>query len=156
RAGAIAPDPPPSRSRNRRSLHHTGIQESEQMDSHEEIELKLRIDPDNVTKIRQSEWWRALGAGTRKRLHSLYFDTPERRLRRLDISLRTRTDGRATVQTVKMTGRGAAPAVRLEWETLVPDAIPDPSLVIDPELPQEFRKLAAPDLQPVFNVDVKR
>src|SRR5262249_8986411 len=122
----------------------------------EEIELKLRVDPESVTKIRQSEWWRGLGSGSRKRLQSVYFDTSDRRLRRLDISLRTRTDGRDTIQTVKMTRPKSGPAVRREWETLVPDAIPDPSLVIDPELPQEFRKLSAPDLQPVFNVDVRR
>jgi inorganic triphosphatase YgiF len=126
------------------------------MDAHEEIELKLRVDPDNIAKIRQSDWWRNLGAGTRRRLHSVYFDTSDRRLRRLDISLRTRTDGRDTVQTIKMRGRSSGPATRREWETLVPDAVPDPSLVIDPALPPEFRKLAAPELQPLFNVDVKR
>src|SRR5262245_7868007 len=126
------------------------------MDAREEIELKLRVDPDSIAKIRQSDWWRSLGAGTRRRLHSVYFDTSDRRLRRLDISLRTRTDGRDTVQTIKLRGRSAGPGVRREWETLVPDAVPDPSLVIDPALPPEFRKLSAPDLQPLFNVDVKR
>jgi triphosphatase len=124
------------------------------MDAHDEIELKLRIDPESAAKLRQSDWWRQLGGANRKRLRSVYFDTEDRRLRRLDISLRTRSDGRDTVQTVKMAGRGALR--RQEWETLVPDAIPDPSLVIDPALPQEFRKLTAPDLQPLFDVEVKR
>ena len=55
-----------------------------------------------------------------------------------------------------MATKGSGPIARREWETLVPDAIPDPSLVIDPALPQEFRKLTAPDLQPLFDVDVKR
>ena len=54
------------------------------MDAYEEVELKLRIDPDSAAKIRQSDWWRQLGSGTRKRLHSIYFDTPDRRLRQLD------------------------------------------------------------------------
>jgi inorganic triphosphatase YgiF len=126
------------------------------MDAYEEVELKLRIDPDSAAKIRQSDWWRQLGSGTRKRLHSVYFDTPDRRLRQLDISLRTRTDGRDTIQTVKMANRKSGPIARREWETLVPDAIPDPSLVIDPVLPQEFRQLTAPDLRPLFDVDVKR
>jgi inorganic triphosphatase YgiF len=124
------------------------------MDAPDEIELKLRIDPESVTKLRQSDWWRQLGGANRKRLRSVYFDTSDRRLRRLDISLRTRSDGRDTVQTVKMAGRGALR--RQEWETLVPDAIPDPSLVIDPALPQEFRRLTAPDLQPLFDVEVRR
>jgi triphosphatase len=126
------------------------------MDAYEEVELKLRIDPESAAKIRQSDWWRQLGSGTRKRLHSIYFDTPDRRLRQLDISLRTRTDGRDTIQTVKMANRKSGPVARREWETLVPDAIPDPSLVIDPVLPQEFRQLTAPDLHPLFDVDVKR
>ena len=93
------------------------------MDAYEEVELKLRIDPDSAAKIRQSDWWRQLGSGTRKRLHSIYFDTPDRRLRQLDISLRTRTDGRDTIQTVKMANRKSGTVARREWETLVPDAI---------------------------------
>ena len=46
--------------------------------------------------------------------------------------------------------------MRREWETFVPDPIPDPSLVIDPALPSDFRKLTSADLRPVFGVDVKR
>src|SRR5215471_2817090 len=129
---------------------------TDQMDWREEIELKLRVDPDGVANIHQSDWWRELGAGTRKRLHRIYFDTSDRRLRHLDISLHTRTDGRDTVQTVKMMNGGSVGAERREWETLVPDAVPDPTLVIDAALPQEFRKLTAPDLQPVFNADITR
>jgi len=126
------------------------------MDLREEIELKLRVDPDGEASMHQSDWWRGLGAGTRKRLHRIYFDTSDRRLRHLDISLHTRTDGRDTVQTVKMTNGASVGAGHREWETLVPDAVPDPRLVIDAALPQEFRKLTAPDLQPVFNVDITR
>jgi triphosphatase len=92
----------------------------------------------------------------RQSLHSIYFDTDEQNLRDCNISLRTRTDGHAIVQTVKMMNGAAASAVRHEWETLVPDPIPDPSLVIDPVLPQDFRKLTSADLHPMFDVDVKR
>jgi CHAD domain-containing protein len=46
--------------------------------------------------------------------------------------------------------------VRREWEALVPDPIPDPSLVIDPALPADFRKLTSADLRTMFDVDVKR
>jgi inorganic triphosphatase YgiF len=48
------------------------------------------------------------------------------------------------------------PVSRREWEILIPDAISDPTLVIDPALPQVFRKLASADLHSVFNVDVRR
>jgi triphosphatase len=126
------------------------------MASHKEIEVKLRTDPEQIAKIRRSRWWRELGPVRRQSLHSIYFDTDDRQLHDCNISLRTRTDGHAIVQTVKMMNGAAASAVRHEWETLVPDPIPDPSLVIDPALPQDFRKLTSADLQPMFDVDVKR
>src|SRR5262249_16772532 len=83
-----------------------------------------------------------------------YFDSNDRELRDSDISVRTRTDGHEFVQTVKLLNGSALS--RREWETLVPDQIPDPSLVIDPALPQNFRKLTSADLEPVFAVDIKR
>src|SRR5262249_56417934 len=92
----------------------------------------------------------------RQTLHSIYFDTKDRQLRDTNISLRTRTDGHKVVQTVKMLDWPPYSVLRREWESLVPDPIPDPSLVIDPVLPEDFRKLTSADLQPVFDVDVKR
>ena len=50
----------------------------------------------------------------------------------------------------------ADPASGREWEMLVPDPVPDPTLVIDPALPRDFRKLTSVDLQPVFDVEVSR
>ena len=92
----------------------------------------------------------------RRSLHSIYFDTSDRRLRDLNISLRTRSDGNAIVQTIKMAGCESDPVSRREWETLVHDPVPDPSLLIDPALPPAFRKLTSADLLPVFDVDVNR
>ena len=126
------------------------------MASHQEIELKLRIEPDKIAKIRRSRWWRELGPVRRQSLHSIYFDTGDQQLRDCDVSLRTRTDGHEIVQTVKMLNGGSDSVLRREWETFVPDPIPDPSLVIDPALPPDFRKLTSADLRPVFGVDVKR
>ena len=126
------------------------------MASHQEIEVKLRTDADKIAKIRRSRWWRQLGPGRRQSLRSIYFDTNDQLLRGSDISLRTRTDGREFVQTVKMLNGKSASISRGEWEALVPDPIPDPSLVIDPALPQNFRKLTSADLQPIFEVDIKR
>lgn len=121
----------------------------------EEIELKLRIDPDSVKRIRRSGWWRALGTASRKQLHAVYFDTPDRRLRDLDMVLRTRSDGDTITQTIKMVN-GSDTMHRREWESFIPDTIPDPTLVIDSDIPHAFRRLTAADLQPVFNVDVQR
>jgi inorganic triphosphatase YgiF len=126
------------------------------MASHQEIEVKLRADPEKMAKVRRSPWWRALGPVRRQSLHSVYFDTSDWQLRDRHISLRTRTDGHAIIQTVKLAEGAASPVSRQEWETIVPDAIPDPSLVIDPSLPQAFRKLTSTDLQAVFDVEIKR
>jgi inorganic triphosphatase YgiF len=126
------------------------------MAPHQEIEIKLRIAPGKAQDIRRSRWWRELERSRRQSLHSIYFDTHDRQLRDSNISLRTRADGHAIVQTVKLLDRAADSLSRREWETLVPDPIPDPSLVIDPALPADFRKLTSADLQPLFDVDVKR
>lgn len=126
------------------------------MASHQEVEVKLRTDPVKVAKIRRSQWWRALARGRRQSLHSVYYDTNDHRLRDCRLSLRTRTDGRSFVQTLKMPKAQSDTVVRAEWETVVPDAIPDPTLVIDPALPEDFRKLTSADLQPMFDVEVKR
>src|SRR5262249_12047221 len=119
------------------------------MASHQEVEVKLRIEPDKLAKIRRSRWWRELEVTHRKSLHSVYYDTPDQQLRNCGLTLRTRTDGPAFVQTVKMLNAVSDPVTRQEWETLVPDPIPNPALLIDPELPEDFRKLTTADLRPV-------
>lgn len=126
------------------------------MAANEEIELKLRVDPEQLSAIRRSDWWCGLGEGRRKSLHGIYFDTPDCRLRDLGMVLRIRLDGKSIVQTVKRGGEGSHGFVRSEWEALVPDAVPDPSLVIDPSLPPEYRKLTSLDVAPAFDVKVSR
>ena len=122
----------------------------------QEIEVKLRIHPEKMASISRSRWWRELEPARRQSLHSIYFDTDDRQLRDHAISLRTRTDGNTIIQTVKMANGASDPVSRREWETIVPDPIPDPSLVIDPALPQAFRELSSADLHRVFDVDIKR
>jgi triphosphatase len=126
------------------------------MASNLEIEVKLRADPDKIAKVRHSRWWRGLDDVRRQALHSIYFDTSDQQLRGSNISLRTRTDGHTIVQTVKMLNAAADKVSRREWEALVPDPIPDPSLVIDPALPADFRNLTSADLRQMFDVNVKR
>ena len=126
------------------------------MTAHQEIELKLRVDPDRLPAFRKSEWWRGLGRGRRKSLHSIYFDTPDQRLRDENIVLRIRLDGPNVIQTVKMGVEDSNAIVRREWEAIVPDAVPDPSLVIDPVLPPSFRRLSSLDVEPVFEMKITR
>ena len=101
------------------------------MSAYREIELKLRTDADALTKVRRSGWWRELGPAQRQSLHSIYFDTGDRQLRDCNISLHTHTNGRAITQTVTMRNGHADPASGREWEMLVPDPVPDPTLVIE-------------------------
>src|SRR5262245_37862774 len=111
------------------------------MAANQEIEVKLRVEPEKMAKFRGSRQWRELAPVGRHALHSIYFDTTDWQLLAHGISLRTRSDGNGIVQTVKLAKGAATPVVRREWEMLVPDPIPDPSLVIDPALPPSFRQL---------------
>ena len=85
------------------------------MASHQEIEVKLRADPEKIAKMRRSRWWRELEPISRQSLHSVYFDTSDRQLRDSNISLRTRTDGHAIVQTVKLLNCASESVSRREW-----------------------------------------
>ena len=71
---------------------------TDKMASHQEIEVKLRADPEKIAKIRRSRWWRELERLHRQSLHSIYYDTSDHQLRDSKISLRTRTDGHSFVR----------------------------------------------------------
>src|SRR5579872_3653799 len=68
-----------------------------------EIELKLLVDADRLAGFNTAPVIvaNARNKGSRKRLRSAYFDTPERILRRDGLSLRVRQTGARFVQTVK-------------------------------------------------------
>ncbi len=124
--------------------------------SNVETEVKLRVDLEEIARLRASPWWRALEDPKTKELTSAYFDTPKKKLRQLGVSLRTRNKDDAIVQTVKLSDAEGGSYQRREWSAVIPDSIPDPALVIDPDLPKEFRKLTAADLAQVFSVEVRR
>jgi len=126
------------------------------MDTPSETELKLRIAPEAAAVLKKSAWWRGLGKGKKKLQRGTYFDTPDHALRALGVDLRIRYDGTSYTQTMKLRPAGAASMTRLEWEALVPDAVPDPGLVIDDAVPEEVRRLTSADVGVVFDVDVER
>ena len=127
------------------------------MASHREIEVKLRTEPTKIAKIRRSPWWRGLERLQRQSLHSVYYDTTDHRLRDCHISLRTRTDGHSFVQTLKMpNGARRSGSSAPSGKRCSRTPFPIRRLVIDPALPDDFRKLTSADLQPVFDVEVKR
>ncbi|MBI3708658.1 MAG: CHAD domain-containing protein [Proteobacteria bacterium] len=125
-----------------------------------EIELKLRIPPDAVERLKRLRLLKRLGAGKpqRVRLVSTYFDTPDFRLMRNQVALRVRKIGEERVQTVKCAAEAKTGLLaRREWEKPVVDDRPQLDDVGD----RKVRKLLARDkvrryLMPLFTTDFER
>ena len=68
-----------------------------------EIELTLRLRPEDVPKLIDAPALAAMRAGNarERRLHSTYFDTPDFALKRARAVIRVRRVGRRFVQTIK-------------------------------------------------------
>ncbi len=94
----------------------------------EEIELKLAIDPVQAARLGRLPLVRNSTAGrpVRRKLHSVYYDTPERDLLRSGAALRLRRDGPRWVQTLK-SGGGVEAGLhrRNEIESRVPAQLLD-------------------------------
>ncbi|MDE5466180.1 CYTH and CHAD domain-containing protein [Bradyrhizobium sp. CSS354] len=122
-----------------------------------EIELKLLVDADRMAHFNAAPVIaaNARNKGTRKHLKSVYYDTPERTLRRNGLSLRVRRSGARCVQTVK-TDVVDDPLRRGEWEASVPSLAPDLALAMS-FIPEKLRgHLEAQPLEAVFTADVHR
>lgn len=122
-----------------------------------EIELKLIVDADRMAHFNAAPVIaaHARNKGSRKHLKSVYYDTPERALRRNGLSLRVRQSGTRFVQTVK-TEVADDPLRRGEWEANVPSLAPDLALAM-PFIPEKLRSsLEAHPLEAVFTADVHR
>lgn len=122
----------------------------------DEIELKLDPAPDAAADAASLFAHGALAGGpvTTVDLRTVYFDTPDQRLRAAGFSLRVRDDGVRRMQTLKA-GEGAAAGlfVRPEWECEAPDGTP----LIDDRTP--LPALLGGDasmLAPVFELRVRR
>lgn len=123
-----------------------------------ETELKLRITPENMRRLKRHPAFKSLltsRAVTRK-LHNVYFDTPQRLLQARGMALRLRRSGGAWMQALK--GGGSVKSglhQRDEWETPVDGAELDFAQLKKigaPVLPKKIRS----DLRPVFNTDFTR
>lgn len=122
-----------------------------------EIELKLLVDADRMAHFNAAPVVaaNARNKGTRKHLKSVYYDTPERLLRRNGLSLRVRQSGARFVQTVK-TDAADDPLRRGEWEASVPSLAPDLALAMPFILEKLRSHLEAQPLEAVFTADVHR
>ncbi len=123
-----------------------------------ETELKLRVAPADVTRLLRHPLVRAGTGRAKRRLHSVYFDTPELDLWRAGATLRLRRDGRAWVQTVK-SGGGAVAGLheRHEFEAAVTSPAPDFASLASSEAAMHFssHELRA-RLKPVIVTDFTR
>ena len=123
-----------------------------------ETELKLELDAIQVARLRRHPLWRQAQSVATRKLHSIYYDTPELDLWRAGVALRVRRVGRQWVQTIKSGGRVVAGLhEREETEHAVRTSQPDFSVLSGEAL---IAPLAVPGLlerlQPVFITDFSR
>jgi inorganic triphosphatase YgiF len=125
-----------------------------------ETELKLLLAPQDLRRLRRDPRIKALqqGRASTRRVHSVYYDTPERTLLRAGLALRLRSDGARWLQTLKTEGQAAAGLhVREEWEWPLPGEALDFGLLATTPEAKLFRapRLRAA-LAPVFTTEFER
>lgn len=120
-----------------------------------ESELKLDVRPEDAVKLLESPLFAQGKVATRDQ-QTVYFETPDRALRKKGFSLRVRRTGERRVQTLKAEGEAVAGLfVRPEWEReisgdapIVDDSCgPLKSLIPTSELKR---------LRPIFQIEVTR
>ena len=103
-----------------------------------ETELKLRIKPGLVGRLRRHPLLRELklGAARTQKLRNVYFDTDDLSLRKNRIALRVRHDGSHRVQTLKAPDNGHSGAAQRyrEYEAAIDGDRPMLDLIADGEL----------------------
>jgi triphosphatase len=126
-----------------------------------EFELKVELTPAQLQQIDEHLLLKDLSVGqpVTRTLRSLYFDTPDHRLRDAGLSLRVRSDGTNWVQTIKSAtnvgGNGVSHPVQLETSVGAPQ--PDLNAIEDPKLRRRVMRLASGSvLEPAFETVVKR
>ena len=106
------------------------------MDSEpKEIELKLRVAPEDIAVLRNHPHFSgALHDPTQETLVSVYFDSDDRFLRDHGLTLRVRHIGDKRVQTIKTANQGSDCFERSEWEQAIEGDQPDLTGVMDTAL----------------------
>lgn len=125
-----------------------------------EIELKLRMKPDELGRLRRHPALRELrlaSARTRK-LRNVYFDTEDLALRKKRIALRVRHVGQQRIQTLKApdpTDGGAAHRYR-EWETAIQGDQPELARIDDGQVREALPVSSEEQLKEAFVSDITR
>ncbi len=126
---------------------------------HNEVELKLLFQPKDLSKLLNLPAIRRLARGRKRTrlLPSVYYDTPELELRKQNISLRVRKEGRRYLQCVKSAGTlEGGVLVRGEWENPVPTEDPVIPAIEDEQLRRRVIACVGDRLEPVLRTEVER
>lgn len=125
-----------------------------------ELELKLELTHDELQRVGSHPALGSLTVGepVTRTLRSIYYDTPDHRLRAQGISFRLRTDGGDWLQTVKA-GAAAEDGVSelLEVESVIEREEPDLTGIANRKLRRKVEKAVHRSiLEPVFETVVQR
>ena len=127
---------------------------------HEETEFKLSLSPAVANRILRYKGLKPLRKGRRSKHHlvSTYFDTPRHALRKSDIVLRVRDNGKGREQTIKAPFQGPAGLQNFrEWTVPVNGDCPNLCAVDDPALARKLsRGRYEKRLSPLFTTDFER
>ena len=127
---------------------------------HEETEFKLSLSPAVASKVLRYKGLRPHRKGRRVKRHlvSTYFDTPRHALRKSEIVLRVRDNGKGREQTVKAPFQGPAGLQNFrEWTVAVNGDCPNLCAVDDPALARKLsRGRYEKRLSPLFTTDFER
>ena len=124
-----------------------------------EIELKLKLDPADLAKLKRSSILaeNRLGKPKNATLISIYWDTPNLDLASQGITIRVRAEGRKRIQTVKTAGtRSAALHSRKEWEWPILSDHPNIHLLESTQLPPFTNADIFASLTPVYTTEFRR
>ena len=119
-----------------------------------ETELKFQID--EACAARLIERLSLDADGRRRRLRTVYYDTPDGALAKAGFVLRVRHDGKKHVQTVKQAALDGGSLRRGEWEAEVDSEAVDVKAARKTPLKPCLKAATAAALGPVFVVDVER
>ena len=124
-----------------------------------ELELKLELTREELQRVRAHPALGNLAVGEpiTRTLRSIYFDTPDYRLRALGISFRLRSEGDSWLQTVEAGTTGANGTTRDEAEGAVERPEPDLQLIPNGRIRRKVEKAVSRSiLEPVFETVVQR
>lgn len=120
-----------------------------------EIELKLEVDQDNLPLLRQEPFLASAESHSNHQV-TVYYDTPETRLKKHGFTLRVRSSGGRFVQTVKPITGNIGLFSREEVECEVPSIEPDLSSLSEHPLYALLDGGESNRLEPQIRCDVTR